>query len=256
MRRAALLLPLLAALVAGNAAARDRDPVFESVPEPASVRLYFPPPDSVAGTILSIDDPFEGFNRAMYTFNARFDRAVFLPVVDGYRFLLPDPAETGVRNFFANLLEIRNVANNLLQLQGKDALVSGARLAVNSTLGLAGLFDVATRMGLGVRKEDFGQTLGYWGLPPGPYLVLPFFGPSGVRDAGGLAFDGAVSRAADPLDFGSDLKGNTQRLALTTVQAIDTRANTAFRYYRTGSPFEYVLVRYAYTRMREIEIER
>lgn len=107
-----------------------------------------------------------------------------------------------------------------------------------------------------VRKEDFGQTLGRWGVGAGPYLVLPLLGPSGLRDAGGLAVDFAVQYAIDPLNINGDSDRDDERIALNLLNAVNTRANTAFRYYQTGSPFEYVLVRYAYTRMREVEVER
>jgi phospholipid-binding lipoprotein MlaA len=253
------LLPafsLLLSLTVGAGAAANDDPVFKSVPDPASVQLFFPPPASLEGTIVAADDPLEGFNRQMFRFNAQFDRWVFLPAVNGYRFVMPDVAEKGVSNFFDNLLEIRNFSNNALQGKGKDTLVTGGRFLVNSTLGIAGLFDPATKMGLLRREEDFGQTLGFWGVGAGPYLVLPLLGPSGLRDAGGLAVDYAVGYSADVLDVNGDGDKAAERVGLNLLNAVDTRANTAFRYYETGSPFEYVLVRYAYTRMREIQVER
>jgi phospholipid-binding lipoprotein MlaA len=248
---------LLGALLAATAVtAAAEESVFTSAPDRASVQRYFEPPPTLEGSLIGVSDPFEGFNRSMYTFNARFDRYVFLPVVDAYHWVMPRVAERGVSNFFGNLLEIRNFANNALQLQGEDTLVTGARFAINSTLGVAGLFDPATKMGLLRRKEDFGQTLGRWGVGPGPYLVLPVFGPSGLRDATGLAADFALNTAVDPLDVQGDSGKDAERMGLNLLQSVDTRANTAFRYYRTGSPFEYVLVRYAYTRMRHVEIER
>jgi len=251
-----LALALLLGAAAGVGAEEKQEPVFKSVPDPASVQLFFPPPPTLEGTILDVHDPLEPINRRVYRFNAQFDRWVFLPAVRGYQFVMPDFAEKGVSNFFDNLLEIRNFSNNALQGKGKDTLVTGARFVVNTTLGLAGLFDPATKMGLLRREEDFGQTLGVWGVGPGAYLVLPLLGPSGVRDAGGLGVDFAVNYAVDPLGVNGDSGKQGERMAINVLNAIDTRANTAFRYFETGSPFEYVLMRYAYTRMREIQIQR
>lgn len=251
-----LAFALLLSFTAAAGAAEKDEPVFKSVPDPDSVQLFFPPPASLEGTIIAADDPLEPFNRRMYRFNAQFDRWVFLPAVNGYRLVMPDFAEKGVSNFFDNLLEIRNFANNALQVKGKDSLVTGGRFLINSTLGIAGLFDPATKMGLLRREEDFGQTLGFWGVGAGPYLVLPLLGPSGLRDAGGLAVDYAVGYSADLLDVNGDADKDAERIGLNLLNAVDTRSTTAFRYYQTGSPFEYVLVRYAYTRMREIQVER
>lgn len=254
--RLLLAFALLLSFAGGVRAETKDDPVFKSVPDPDSVKLFFPPPATLEGTILGVEDPLEPFNRNVYRFNAHFDRWVFLPVVRGYRFVMPDFAEKGVSNFFDNLREIRNFANNALQGKGKDTLVTGGRFLVNTTIGIAGLFDPATKMGLLRREEDFGQTLGVWGVGAGPYLVLPLLGPSGLRDAGGLALDFAADYAIDPLDVNGDANKDGERIGLNLLNAVDTRANTAFRYYETGSPFEYVLVRYAYTRMREIQVER
>jgi phospholipid-binding lipoprotein MlaA len=249
-----IVLALL--LCAAAARAKEAEPVFSSVPDPSSVKRFFPPPASLEASLIGVEDPLEPFNRAMYRFNARFDRAVFLPVVDGYRWITPDPVETGVSNFFENLLEIRNFANNALQLHGADTLVSGARFVINTTLGIGGLFDPATKLGLNVRKEDFGQTLGRWGVGAGPYLVLPLLGPSGLRDAGGLAVDMAANSLADPLQLDGVRDDAAATAGYNLVKGVDARSTTTFRYYRTGSPFEYVLVRFAYTRMREVEVER
>ncbi len=242
---------MIAPVIAGKP-----EPVFSDVPDPASVQLFFEPPVSLDGTLLEVDDPLEAFNRRMYTFNAGFDHLVFLPVVHGYQWVMPDFAERGVRNFFGNLLEIRNFLNNTLQLQGKDSVVTLGRFVINTTVGIGGLFDPATRIGMLVRKEDFGQTLGRWGVGAGPYLVLPLLGPSGLRDTAGLAVDFAAQYAIDPLNVNDDSSKDGERIALNLLNAVDTRANIAFRFYQTGSPFEYVLVRYGYTRMREVEIER
>jgi phospholipid-binding lipoprotein MlaA len=252
----ALVAVALAIAAGARAAGNDAAPVFRSTPDPSTVQRFYEPPASLEGSIVGVRDPWETFNRRMYRFNARFDHAVFLPVVDGYRWITPDPVETGVSHFFENLLEVRNLANNALQLHGEDALVSGARFVVNTTLGLGGVFDPATKMGLNVRKEDFGQTLGHWGVGAGPYLVLPLLGPSGLRDAGGLAVDIGANSWVDPLQIEGVRDDAAGTAAYNGTKAVDARSTTAFRYYRTGSPFEYELVRFAYTRMRQVEIER
>jgi phospholipid-binding lipoprotein MlaA len=216
--------------------------------------LRKPPTDPKA--IAAVYDPLEPFNRSMYNFNAGFDHYVFLPVVTGYEYVMPDFAETGVTNFFSNLAEVKHLINNVLQGEAKDSGVTLSRFAINSTVGVLGLWDPATKMGLFVREEDFGQTMGKWGVNNGPYLVLPFFGPSTIRDAGGLAFDYTVNTGIDLLDMNDDGNKDGIRAPLTALQAIDARKTTKFRYYETGSPFEYSLVRYVYIQMRDVQIKK
>lgn len=134
-------------------------------------------------------DPWERFNRTMYNFNDKLDRAVLKPVAKGYRAVTPDPAEKGISNFFSNLNDVLVIANDVFQLKPAQALSDTGRFLINSTLGIAGLFDVATPLGLEKHDEDFGQTLGRWGIGEGPYLILPIFGSSSVRDGFGLATD-------------------------------------------------------------------
>lgn len=134
-------------------------------------------------------DPFEGFNRGVYTFNQTADDYVFNPVGRFYNTITPQMVDEGVTNFFSNLTEIARFANNLLQFKIGGAAVTTSRFMINSTLGLAGFLDVSSVAGLPKQQEDFGQTLGYWGVDAGPYLVLPFFGPSTVRDTTGFVAD-------------------------------------------------------------------
>lgn len=129
------------------------------------------------------DDPWEGFNRTMFTFNDTLDTYALKPLAQGYRTVTPDFLERGISNVFDNVGEVRNLSNNLLQGKLHAAGVDTARLLFNSTFGLLGFFDVASKMGLQRNDEDFGQTLGVWGLGSGPYLVLPFLGPGTVRDS-------------------------------------------------------------------------
>lgn len=136
-------------------------------------------------------DPYEGFNRGVYKFNDTFDRAILKPVAKGYDAVLPAPVKTMLSNFFSNLDDVGVTINDLLQLKFKQAASDGSRVLFNSTFGILGLFNVADR--LEKHNEDFGQTLGYWGVGSGPYLVLPFFGPSSIRDGAGLYADGYTS---------------------------------------------------------------
>lgn len=142
-------------------------------------------------------DPIEGFNRAMFGFNEGLDQIVVKPVSQGYEAILPQPIRTGVANFFANIADVFIGVNNLLQGKPAAAVSDGGRFLVNTTVGVLGIFDVASYMGLEKHDEDFGQTFGRWGVGDGAYVVLPFFGPRTVRDAVGLGFDVYVDPVAN-----------------------------------------------------------
>ena len=193
-------------------------------------------------------DPWERMNRSIYRFNARFDNAIFLPVADRYR-RLPPPMRAGVHNFFSNLTEVVSFINYALQLRPAPGVRSLGRFVINSTLGLGGLFDVATSMHIPGARTGLGQTLARWGVHPGPYFVLPFLGPSTLRDGFGFAADYGTSYA---INLGGLYQG-TVGWVLTPLAVIDVRANTDFRYYSTGSPFEYDTVRFLYVRRTLIE---
>ena len=134
-------------------------------------------------------DPLEGFNRAMYSFNDGFDQAIGKPIATAYRDVVPGQIRTWVRNFFSNIYDLWTGFNNLIQGKPADAVTDWARFAFNTTLGLAGINDVATSIGLEKHDEDFGQTLGRWGMDDGAYLVWPFWGSSSMRDSAGLLVD-------------------------------------------------------------------
>ena len=136
-------------------------------------------------------DPLEPFNRGMTDVNDAVDGAVLKPVATVYRDITPDPVRTGVNNFFQNLGDVWSFINATLQLRPREAAENFLRFNVNTVFGVAGWFDVASEMGLERTRLDFGQTLGRWGVPPGPYLVLPLFGPSSVRDAAGFSIENA-----------------------------------------------------------------
>lgn len=134
-------------------------------------------------------DPIEGFNRAVFAFNDGIDRAVVKPVAKGYVAALPGPVRSGVSNFFGNIDDVFIAVNDFLQGKVPDAINDVCRVLVNTSLGILGVRDVASELGVEKHKADFGLTLGHWGVGAGPYLVLPFFGPSTVRDATGLVLD-------------------------------------------------------------------
>jgi phospholipid-binding lipoprotein MlaA len=202
-----------------------------------------------------VADPWEGFNRSMYRFNFYFDKFLFLPVVNSYEFITPTFVQERISGFYNNLGEIRNFTNSLFQLKGLESVTTLGRFVTNSTLGIGGLFDPATSFGLKQTDEDFGKTLGYWGVGSGPYLILPFFGPSSLRDTGGLAVDSGISygiyTAVDP--FGSTGNSLAISAGMATLDSIDSRHQQSFRYYESGYPFEYYMVRFFHSKKREIE---
>jgi phospholipid-binding lipoprotein MlaA len=163
-------------------------------------------------------DPLEPMNRSISKFNDTLDDNVLKPVAIGYRDYTPTLLQTGVNNFFRNLSDVMSTVNNGLQLKGHDTAESFMRVTVNTIFGIYGIFDVATPIGLDRHPEDFGQTLGYWGVPNGPYVVLPLFGPSTVRDSSVL-----------PLEFSLDPVSNhnisSERTAASVLRVVDKRAN-------------------------------
>jgi len=205
-------------------------------------------------------DPWEPMNRRIYNFNAIFDNYVFLPVVQAYEFVLPVFAQKGVTNFFRNLTEVTNLMNSLLQFKIEKAVNTFGRICINTTVGLGGLIDVATlNDGIAREDEDFGQTLGFYGLGPGPYLVLPILGPSSVRDATGLAVDTVVYSLMMQELIGLTGLGTPEddilNYSLSTLYAIDKRHGEPFRYFKTGSPFEYDLIRKLFLIKRQFQID-
>jgi phospholipid-binding lipoprotein MlaA len=164
------------------------------------------------------NDPFEGYNRAMYTFNDKLDKVALKPAASAYQTVTPSIVQTGIGNFFGNLGDVWTAVNNLLQGKGADGMSDVMRVVINSTLGLGGLIDIGTEAGFQKHREDFGQTLGKWGVKPGPYIVLPLLGPSTLRDTVAL-----------PLDFKADLwlYADPVRVRNTgsVVRLIDKRAS-------------------------------
>ena len=165
------------------------------------------------------NDPYESFNRSVYSFNEKFDEYAYQPVAKAYKFITPDFVDTGITNFFSNIDDVLVVFNDVFQFKIVQAASDLSRFIINSTIGIFGFFDVATQIGLEKHNEDFGQTLGTWGVDSGPYLVIPFLGPSSVRDGIGLVADTSY---LDPLN--SQLEGNEQ-LAVYGIKYIDKRAD-------------------------------
>jgi len=194
-------------------------------------------------------DPLESYNRAMYKFNRVVDDAIMKPVAKGYKAIMPEPVDHGITNFFNNLADVTSAVNNLFQFKLARAGSDLRRLTVNTAIGVLGIFDVATNMGLPSYKEDFGQTFGYWGDDSSPYLVLPFLGPSTIRDTIGLGGD----IAANPL-FHIDNRPVT--LGLTAVDITDTRADllTAGDILEEAAIDPYAFTRDAYLQHRRNKI--
>jgi phospholipid-binding lipoprotein MlaA len=197
---------------------------------------------------MSTYDPWERVNRFTYRFNARFDAAIFLPVANAY-LRLPPALRAGVHNFFGNLAEVHSVINYALQFRLRLGARSLGRFLINSTIGIGGLFDVAKKLNLPGAPTGFSTTLAAWGMHPGPYLVIPLIGPSTLRDGVGLLGDYGASYGVDVAGF---YRGN-EGWYLGAADAVDERANISFRYYSSGSPFEYETVRFLYVRKRLIE---
>ncbi|WP_027857081.1 MlaA family lipoprotein [Marinobacterium jannaschii] len=191
-------------------------------------------------------DPWEGMNRSIFAFNEGFDRYLLKPATLGYKAVTPDVVETGVSNFFGNISDIGSFVNNVLQAKFEPALNDFARLTFNTTIGLAGFIDVATPMGLPETDEDFGQTLGYWGFESGPYLMLPFFGPSTVRDGVGFVAESVTSPY-------NNLEDDTLRYSLTALRAIDQRAGL-LEAERLISGDKYLFIRNLYLQRREFQV--
>jgi phospholipid-binding lipoprotein MlaA len=194
-------------------------------------------------------DPLEGLNRVIYRFNDGVDTVLLKPVAEGYRAVVPELARTGVSNFFANIGDLWSAVNNLLQGKGEAAATMVFRVGTNTLFGIGGLFDVASDLGMERQTEDFGQTLGRWGLGAGPYLVLPLLGPSSLRDT-----------AALPLDFSTGVGAYTDDRrtinSLTALQLVNTRANllSAGKVLDDIALDKYVFIRDAYLSRRRNQV--
>lgn len=193
---------------------------------------------TVSGQAPNPIDPLEPFNRSVFRFNEGVDRAVLRPVATAYRDTLPLMVRTGVSNFFGNLGDVWSLANNVMQLKLQNSAETFMRLNVNTIFGLGGLLDIASEAGIERHREDFGQTLGRWGVPTGPYVVLPLLGPSTVRDTAALPVD----HYGDVLSVVHDIGA---RNSLYALRVVDERAT----FLRAGQMLdEIALDKYSFTR--------
>jgi phospholipid-binding lipoprotein MlaA len=195
-------------------------------------------------------DPLEASNRAVFAFNESFDKNIAKPVARGYQKIVPGPLNQAVSNFFANLADFGTAVNNLLQGKLLTAIEDAGRIVFNSTFGLGGLIDFASGVGMPKHSEDFGQTLGRWGVDSGPYLVLPILGPSSTRDTVGLAVDAFL---LDPVFYVDD---TGTEIVLAGVRAVDYRAGL----FKTEKILDeaaldrYDFIRDAYLQHRESQV--
>ena len=193
-------------------------------------------------------DPWEPMNRAVFRFNDTLDTYALRPVAKGYDWVMPQFLNDGVSNVFNNLGEPKNLLNNVLQGKMHDASVDLARFLMNTTVGVVGMFDVATRMGLRRNDEDFGQTLGAWGVDSGPYVVLPLFGPSTVRDASGFAAEGLAGYS-----YRGQMDHVPSRNTAAGVDVVDTRAGLLSQ-ERLISGDKYRFIRNVWLQNREYKV--
>jgi len=194
-------------------------------------------------------DPLEKFNRATFAFNDTVDRVALKPAATAYKKVLPGFVQTGVSNFFGNLSDIWSSANNLMQGKGEDGATDFMRFALNSTFGIAGILDIASEAGLQKHNEDFGQTLGVWGIPSGPYLMLPLLGPSTIRDTAALPAD----LWADPWAYKDPV--NVRNIGIG-VRAIDQRASVleASNLFEEAALDRYEFIRDGYLQRRQSRV--
>jgi phospholipid-binding lipoprotein MlaA len=192
-------------------------------------------------------DPFENVNRSIFNFNQTLDDYFLRPMAKFYVAVTPDPVERGISNLFSNLNEITNASNNLLQGKASQASINLGRFTLNTTLGVAGFFDVASSLGLKeTEEEDFGQTLGKWGVPAGPYIMLPFLGPTTLRDA----HTQFVDDLTDPVDY---IDEDNQKMAATGLGVVSMRASL-LNYDNMLSGDSYSLIRDVYLQKRAYEV--
>ncbi|MBV4454466.1 MULTISPECIES: MlaA family lipoprotein [Pseudomonas] len=193
------------------------------------------------------DDPWESVNRPIFTFNDTVDTYALKPLAQGYEWITPQFVEDGIHNFFRNIGDVGNLANNVLQLKPHNAGVDTARLLVNTTFGVLGFIDVGTKMGLQRSDEDFGQTLGYWGVGSGPYVMLPLLGPSTLRDAPSKYVDSYTQ----PYRYMDDV---SLRNSVMGLNLVDTRASLLdSEKLITGD--KYTFIRNAYLQNREFKVK-
>ncbi len=203
-------------------------------------------------TFINVNDPLEPLNRFFFRFNSGLDRYLLKPVLNLYRVTVPSFLRKGVSNFFQNMNDVPNTLNSLVQFRGKAAIRSGMRLVLNTTVGILGFFDPAEAIGLTYQRNDLGMTLAHYGVGAGPYLMLPVLGPSNARDAFGLAGDILVE---DKINFLKVPEHYYSDPAVFAVYGINYRSEIQFTYEDFESPFSYDVIRFLYTRKRELQLQ-
>ena len=192
------------------------------------------------------EDPWESFNRSIYSFNNTADAYLVKPVAQGYAYIMPEVGRTGVNNFFNNLLDVNGALNGLLQGRVDQGLENVGRVIINSTIGIFGLFDVATKLGVPQYQTDFGHTLSIWGVPQGPFVMLPFLGPSTMRSGVGTAFDAYAS----PM---GQMGNSDPAWGLRVFNIVDLRAGLLGA-DELLSGDQYIFLRDAYLQQRRLQI--
>lgn len=256
-RASAVVLLLLASSSMVTAELKSAHPFDPPVPPPIYVA-----PDEAPAAEEQVDtevsesrytderDPWERGNRAVFRFNTAVDKALFRPLARGYRAIMPDLLEQGVTNFFSNINDVTSAVNNALQGRGNAMFSDLSRVIINSTLGLLGFIDVASMHGIPKRGEDLGQTLGVWGFEPGPYIVLPFLGPSSGRDFVGIVGDFFL---LDPLLL---IEDDATLIATISLRYLDRRAGflTATDIAEQAALDPYIFYREAYFQRRASQV--
>jgi phospholipid-binding lipoprotein MlaA len=194
-------------------------------------------------------DPLEPINRGIYSFNNTFDHYLLKPIAKGYDAVVPGPVKTGVSNVFQNVSDVQSIVSDIVQLKPAKLGDDLGRVVLNTTFGLGGIFDLATPMGIERGDEDFGQALGYWGIGPGPYLMIPFLGPSSLRDIVGRGVDGQI----DPVGFVSSVP---VRNSLQGLRVVDARVGLfpAEELMNQAALDRYTFLRSAYLQRRESQV--
>ncbi|OED45299.1 hypothetical protein ACH42_05155 [Endozoicomonas sp. (ex Bugula neritina AB1)] len=248
MRKLAFLLWLLPSLVLAGERIPYANPMDKLIYHDKDEVLAFA---SDRFSFFDIYDPLEPINRIFFRFNVQLDQYVLKPIMNLYEALIPGFMRQGVANFFQNLKDVPNTLNNLAQLKGEAALNSSGRLLINSTLGMLGVFDPAESMGITYRRSDIGMTLAHYGVSDGPYLMIPVLGPYNLRDTVGMVLELYVEDWANYLGVSEK---TFSELPWFAAYGINYRYKLQLTYDDFSSPFSYDMIRFLYSKKRELEL--